>query len=70
MEPENKKWWQSKTIIGIVVSLIGIVAPKLGLDLDSGQLTEIATQAMSLGGLILAAIGRATAKAPIAAKVI
>lgn len=60
---ESKKWWQSKTIIGIVIAAVSIAAPKYqpiaqaipqGFDLV-GQLI----------GLALGAYGRVKADKPI-----
>ncbi len=60
---ETKKWWQSKTIIGIVIAAVSIAAPKYqpianalpqGFDLI-GQLI----------GLALGAYGRLKAEKPI-----
>jgi hypothetical protein len=65
---EQKPWYKSKTLIGLIVAAIGLVAPKyapladlVGPVLDSvGQVTEV-------GGLALAAFGRVKASGQITA---
>lgn len=55
----------SKTIWGIIVSLIGIIIDKLGWGISSAEVNQVIDLIIQLGGLIFAFYGRIVAKKPI-----
>ena len=54
----EKPWWQSKTIIGAVVTLGGAI----GLGLSESEVTEATTAAVTLIGFLMTVYGRIVAK--------
>lgn len=66
---ENKLWWQSKTIVGIAVSILALIANKvLGwtlTDADNASLADIVTMALAFGGQVFAWYGRVKANKAI-----
>lgn len=60
-----KPWWQSRTMIGLAVSAVSMIASAAGYSIDAGLLTEVITQALALVGLVVAWWGRVQAKQPI-----
>jgi uncharacterized membrane protein len=62
---EEKAWWQSRTIIGIVVMLLAQVFKWLKVDLVNEELTDIVTLAMEAIGAGLAIYGRVKARKTI-----
>ena len=60
IEPGFKPWWQSKTIIGIVIAGLPALAHAAGIDYDQ-VLAPYAADITNLVGAVLAIIGRATA---------
>lgn len=61
VEPPEKPWWQSRTIIGTLVSSAAIIAGVIGFELDADQVTELAVAGAALAGNILAWYGRVKA---------
>lgn len=59
---EEKPWWQSRTIIGIVVMLLAQVLRKLHVDIVNEELTDIVTISMEAVGAGLAVYGRVKAR--------
>jgi len=57
----SKKWWQSKTIWGAIITLIAVIAQLFGVKIDPALqqqlVTQITTIAAGVGGL-LALYGR------------
>lgn len=66
----NKKWWASKTLWGIAVTMIATGLQVFGVvgisDLEQGQLTDkiivLADLIAQFAGFVLAIYGRVTAK--------
>ena len=64
--PENevgKPWWQSKTIWGLILTGVSVIAPKYAPIANS--LPPIVDNIGIAAGLILGLIGRIKAKEPI-----
>jgi hypothetical protein len=59
---EEKAWWQSRTIIGIVVMLLAQALKLLKVDIVNEELTDIVTLAMESIGAGLAIYGRVKAR--------
>lgn len=62
---DEKAWWQSRTIIGIVVMLLAQVLKWLKVDIVNEELTDIVTLAMESIGAGLAIYGRVKARKTI-----
>lgn len=62
---EEKSWWQSRTIIGIVVMLLAQVLKWLHVDIVNEELTDIVTIVMEAAGAGLAVYGRVKARKTI-----
>jgi uncharacterized membrane protein len=62
---EEKAWWQSRTIIGIVVMLLAQVLKWFKIDIVNEELTDIVTLAMESIGAGLAIYGRVKARKTI-----
>lgn len=60
-----KPWWQSRAVLGLLASLLAMIAGRLGWSIDDGQITEMLLRAVELGGLALAAWGTVRRSAPI-----
>lgn len=63
--PVAKPWWTSRTVIGLLASVLAMIAGRLGWSIDDGQITEMLLRAVELGGLALAAWGTVRRSAPI-----
>jgi uncharacterized membrane protein len=59
---EEKSWWQSRTIIGIVVMLLAQVLKWFNVDIVNEELTDIVTITMEAVGAGLAVYGRVKAR--------
>jgi uncharacterized membrane protein len=59
---EEKAWWQSRTIIGIVVMLLAQALKWFKVDIINEELTDIVTIAMEAIGAGLAVYGRVKAR--------
>jgi hypothetical protein len=64
-EVEAKPWWQSRTIIGIVVMLLAQALKMLKVDIVNDELTQIVTLSMDALGASLAIYGRINARKQI-----
>jgi len=65
---ETKKWWQSKTIWGSIVTLVAVVASLAGYQIDTetqNQLVTNITNIVAAVGSLIAVYGRVTASAKI-----
>lgn len=60
-----KPWWQSRAILGLLASLLAMIAGRMGWGIDEGQITDVLLKATELGGLVLAAYGTLRRTAPI-----
>ena len=58
----DKPWWQSRTIIGIVVMLLAQALKWFNVDIVNADLTDIVTIAMETAGAALAVYGRVKAR--------
>lgn len=65
MGEESKAWWQSRTIIGVIVMLLAQVLKLLKVDIVNEELTAIVTLAMEAAGAALAIVGRIKARKAI-----
>ena len=63
--PVAKPWWQSRAVLGLLASVLAMIAGRLGWSIDDGQITEVLLRAVELGGLVLAAWGTVRRSAPI-----
>jgi hypothetical protein len=62
---DQKQWWMSKTVWGVVVMLISSALSSTGIPLTpelQGTIVELIMQAITVGGGALAVYGRVTAK--------
>ena len=60
-----KPWWTSRAILGLLATVLAMLAGHFGLEIDDATLTPILLQVVELGGLVIAAWGTVTRKAPI-----
>jgi uncharacterized membrane protein len=65
MSDETKAWWQSRTIIGIVVMLLAQVLKWFQVDIVNEELTDIVTILLEFVGAGLAVYGRVKARKTI-----
>lgn len=65
MNDETKAWWQSRTIIGIVVMILAQVLKWMKVDIVNEELTDIVTITMEFIGATLAVYGRVKARKSI-----
>ena len=63
--PVAKPWWTSRAVLGLLASVLAMIAGRLGWNIDDGQITEMLLKATELGGLALAAWGTIRRSAPI-----
>jgi hypothetical protein len=63
-----KPWWRSRTIIGALVVLAAQGARLAGWDVDTSLTTDLAIEAATIIGGLLAWFGRVRAEAPISRK--
>lgn len=66
---DTKRWYESKTVWGALVTLLALVAGSFGLAIGEAEQTaliELAPQLVAMAGAIVALVGRLTAKAAIA----
>ena len=63
--PVAKPWWQSRAVLGLLASVLAMIAGRLGWSIDDGQITEVLLRAVELAGLALAAWGTVRRSAPI-----
>lgn len=67
-DPTAKPWWQSRTIIGALVSLLAVLAGAIGLPLtetDQVQLTNVLVALGGAAGTLLTILGRIRASRPV-----
>lgn len=66
---DTKPWWQSTTIRGAIIALLGAVAAGLSLagvvDIQGAEIEVIITGGLAAIGGVFAIIGRAKAKTKI-----
>jgi len=62
---DTKKWYTSKTYMGIAVTLVGMALKLSGYTLGDAELTDIVSTGFQLVGLVVAAYGRAVASKKI-----
>ena len=60
-----KPWWQSRAVLGLLASVLAMIAGRMGWSVDDGQITDLLLKAVELGGLALAAWGTVRRSAPI-----
>lgn len=60
-----KPWWQSRAVLGLLASLLAMIAGRMGWSIDDGQITEILLRITEVGGLAVAAWGTIRRQAPI-----
>ena len=65
MSEETKPWWQSRTIIGVIVLLLAQVLKLLKVDIVNEELTQIVTLSLDAIGGFLAIYGRVKARKAI-----
>lgn len=63
--PAAKPWYLSRAVIGILVSLIAVIAERAGWMIDANEATTILVQLFEVGGLALAFLGTVKRRAPI-----
>ena len=57
----QKPWWESRAIIGSIVSSVAVGAAMAGVEFDQAQVTEIALGGIALASNALAWYGRVKA---------
>ena len=62
---ETKPWWQSRTILGIVIMVVAQVLKYLKVDLANEELTQIVYLLAETLGASLAIVGRVKARKAI-----
>jgi len=65
MSEETKNWWQSRTIIGVIVLLLAQVLKYFKVDIVNEELTDIVVLVMDFIGAGLAIYGRVKARKTI-----
>ena len=65
MPPVSKPWWQSRAVLGLLASVLAMIAGRFGFEVNDGQITDLLLKAVELGGLALAAWGTVRRSAPI-----
>ena len=60
-----KPWYLSRAVIGILVSLIAVIAERLGWTVNANDLTTLLVQLAEVGGLALAFVGTGRRRASI-----
>lgn len=60
-----KPWYLSRSVIGILVSLIAVIAERAGWMIDANEATILVMQLLEFGGLALAFIGTVRRRASI-----
>lgn len=65
MPPVSKPWWQSRAVLGLLASVLAMIAGRMGWSIDDGQITDLLLKTVELGGLVLAAWGTVRRSAPI-----
>ena len=60
-----KPWWTSRAVLGLLASVLAMIAGRFGWSIDDGQITDLLLKAVELGGLALAAWGTVRRSAPI-----
>ena len=55
--PAPKPWWQSRTIWGLIATIVAGLAGRYGVEVDAGELTNVLLQIIEVGGLALAVFG-------------
>jgi len=63
--PAAKPWWASRAVLGLLASVLAMIAGRMGWEISDDQITPILLQAVELGGLALAAWGTVRRTAPI-----
>ena len=63
--PVAKPWWQSRAVLGLLASVLAMIAGRFGFEVNDGQITDLLLKAAELGGLVLAAWGTVRRSAPI-----
>ena len=54
MPPVSKPWWQSRAVLGLLASVLAMIAGRFGWSIDDGQITDILLKAEELGELATA----------------
>lgn len=52
-----KPWWTSRAVLGLLASVLAMLAGRLGWEIADDQITALLLQAVELGGLAVAAWG-------------
>lgn len=60
-----KPWWTSRTILGLAASGIALIVSRWGWQVDDAHLTQLLTEVVQFGGLVLAFWGTVRRAGPI-----
>ena len=60
-----KPWWSSRTLLGLVASAMALIVSRWGWQVDGEHLTQLLTEAVQFGGLVLAFWGTVRRAGPI-----
>ena len=63
--PAPKPWYLSRSIIGLLATIIAGLLGRSGYLVDSGELTNALLQVVEAGGLVLAFVGTVKRSSPI-----
>ena len=60
-----KPWWTSRAVLGLLASVLAMIAGRLGWEIADDQITAVLLQSVELGGLVVAAWGTVRRKGAI-----
>lgn len=63
--PAPKPWYLSRSVLGLLATIIAGLLGRSGYLVDSGELTNVLLQITEVGGLVLAVVGTVRRSAPI-----
>ena len=60
-----KPWWTSRTILGLLATILALVAGRFGWEVNDGDLVGVLTQMVEVAGLLVAFWGTVRRAGPI-----
>ena len=60
-----KPWWASRTILGLLATILAMIAGRFGWEVNDDDLLGVLTKMVEVGGLVLAFWGTVARRAPI-----
>jgi hypothetical protein len=65
---DPKAWWESRAVVGSLISSASVLAAMFGVNVDAGAATELALGLLALAANAVAWYGRVKATRPISTK--